>query len=64
MAQLITLALLMFGAIILYKRFVNDAKRLSEKTKRQEKEREIGASGTLIKDPVTGEYRVKREEDV
>ncbi|MBD8685781.1 MULTISPECIES: hypothetical protein [unclassified Rhizobium] len=64
MAQLITLALLVFGAIILYKRFVNDAKRLSEKTKRQEKERETGATGTLIKDPATGEYRVKREDEV
>ncbi|XUY27300.1 NfeD family protein [Agrobacterium sp. rho-8.1] len=64
MAQLITLALLMFGAIILYRRFVGDAKKLSEKTKRQEKERETGATGTLIKDPTTGEYRVKKEDEV
>lgn len=64
MAQLITLALLVFGAIILYKRFVNDAQKLSEKSKRQEKERETGATGTLIKDPTTGEYRVKREDEV
>ncbi|MBN7806987.1 hypothetical protein JZX86_16665 [Agrobacterium rosae] len=64
MAQLITLALLMFGAIILYKRFVGDATKLSEKTKRQEKERQTGATGTLIKDPKTGEYRVKKEDEV
>ncbi|KIQ01746.1 membrane protein [Agrobacterium tumefaciens] len=64
MAQIITLALLVFGAIILYKRFVNDANRLAAKTKRQEKERETGATGTLIKDPATGEYRVKREDEV
>mgnify|MGYP000859649486 CR=1 FL=1 len=64
MAQLITLALLVFGAIILYKRFVNDAEKLSQKSKRQEKERETGATGTLIKDPNTGEYRVKKEDEV
>ena len=64
MAQLITLALLMFGAIILYKRFVGDARKLAEKTKRQEKERETGATGTLIKDPTAGEYRVKKEDEV
>jgi len=64
MAQLITIALLVFGAIILYKRFVNDAKKLSAKSKRQEKERETGATGTLIKDPETGEYRVKKEDEV
>ena len=64
MAQLITLALLIVGAIILYKRFVKDAERLSAKSKRQEKERQTGAAGTLVKDPETGEYRVKKEDEV
>lgn len=64
MAQLITLALLVIGAIILYRRFVTDAEKLSAKSKQQEKERQTGATGTLVKDPTTGEYRVKREDEV
>nr|WP_295987667.1 hypothetical protein [uncultured Agrobacterium sp.] len=63
MAQLITIFLLVVGSIILYRRFVRDAEKLSAKSKRREKERETGAIGTLIKDPETGEYRVKREDE-
>ncbi|MRG67403.1 hypothetical protein GH789_19225 [Rhizobium pusense] len=63
MAQLITIILLVVGAIILYRRFVRDAEKLSAKSKQREKERETGAIGTLIKDPQTGEYRVKREDE-
>lgn len=54
MAQLITIILLVVGAIILYRRFVRDAEKLSAKSKQREKERETGAIGTLIKDPETG----------
>ncbi len=64
MAQLITILLLVVGSIILYRRFVRDAEKLSEKSKQRQKERETGAVGTLIKDPETGEYRVKREDEV
>ncbi|AAK86445.1 MULTISPECIES: NfeD family protein [Agrobacterium] len=63
MAQLITILLLLVGSIILYRRFVRDAEKLSAKSKQREKERETGAIGTLIKDPDTGEYRVKREDE-
>ncbi|MBM7322040.1 hypothetical protein [Agrobacterium pusense] len=63
MAQLITIILLVVGAIILYRRFVRDAEKLSAKSKQREKERQTGAIGTLIKDPETGEYRVKREDE-
>lgn len=63
MAQLITIILLVVGSIILYRRFVRDAQKLSAKSKQRQKERETGAIGTLIKDPETGEYRVKREDD-
>ena len=63
MAQLITIILLVVGSIILYRRFVRDAQKLSAKSKQREKERVTGAIGTLIKDPETGEYRVKREDD-
>ncbi|UXT39958.1 hypothetical protein FY137_01650 [Agrobacterium tumefaciens] len=63
MAQLITILLLVVGFVILYRRFVRDAEKLSAKSKQREKERETGAIGTLIKDPETGEYRVKREDE-
>jgi membrane protein implicated in regulation of membrane protease activity len=61
MAQLITILILVGGGWWLYRRFVSDAKRLAEKTRRAEKERQTGAVGTLVKDPTTGEYRLKRE---
>ncbi|UXT21427.1 hypothetical protein FY140_11610 [Agrobacterium tumefaciens] len=63
MAQLIAILLLVVGSVILYRRFVRDAEKLSAKSKQREKERETGAIGTLIKDPETGEYRVKREDE-
>jgi membrane protein implicated in regulation of membrane protease activity len=63
MPQLIILGLLVVGAWLLYRRFVAEATRLSEKTRRAQKERQTGAIGTLVKDPVTGEYHLKKDED-
>ncbi|MGV4792861.1 hypothetical protein [Rhizobium sp. F40D2] len=63
MAQLITILVLVFSAWWLYRRFVSDARKLAEKSRRAERERQTGAIGTLIKDPVTGEYRLKRDEE-
>lgn len=60
MPQLIMLAVLVAGAILLYRRFVADANRLAEKSRRVEREQQSGASGTLVKDPQTGEYRLDR----
>jgi membrane protein implicated in regulation of membrane protease activity len=64
MAQLIFLAVLIGGSLYLYRRFVKDAEKLAKKSRQEEKERQTGAMGTLIKDPETGEYRVKREDEV
>jgi membrane protein implicated in regulation of membrane protease activity len=64
MAQLILLAVLIGGSLYLYRRFVKDAEKLAKKSRQEEKERQTGAMGTLIKDPETGEYRVKREDEV
>jgi membrane protein implicated in regulation of membrane protease activity len=64
MPQLIFLVVLVGGAWLLYRRFIGDAEKLAAKTRRQEKERQTGAIGTLIKDPETGEYRVKREDEI
>lgn len=63
MAQLIFLIILIGGGWILYKKFTKDAERLSQRSRQHENERRTGAVGTLEKDPVTGEYRVKRDED-
>ena len=63
MAQLVTLLILVCAGWWLYRRFVSDAQGLAEKSRRAEKERQTGAVGTLVKDPATGEYRLKREEE-
>lgn len=63
MAQLLILILLIGGGWIFYKRFVKDAEKLTARSRKQEKERQTGAIGTLEKDPVTGEYRVKKDEE-
>ncbi|MBP2560191.1 membrane protein implicated in regulation of membrane protease activity [Neorhizobium galegae] len=63
MAQLIFLIIVIGGGWMLYKKFIKDAERLSSRTRREEKERQTGAIGTLERDPVTGEYRVKRDEE-
>ncbi len=63
MVQLIFFILIVGGGWLLYRRFVSDAEKLTKRSREREKERETGALGTLVKDPVTGEYRVKRDEE-
>lgn len=63
MAQLLFLAILIGGGWLLYRKFVADAEKLSRRRREQERERQSGANGTLIQDPKTGEYRVRRDED-
>ncbi len=64
MAQLIFMTILVGGAWLLYRRFVSDAEKLAAKSRAEEKERQNDAVGTLIEDPETGEYRLRREDDV
>ncbi|CDN46663.1 hypothetical protein [Neorhizobium galegae] len=63
MAQLLFLIIVIGGGWMLYKKFIKDAERLSSRTRREQKERQTGAIGTLERDPTTGEYRVKRDEE-
>jgi len=63
MSRIIFFIVVIGGIWFLYRRFVRDAQRLAEKSRRAETERRTGAMGTLIKDPKTGEYRVKRDEE-
>jgi membrane protein implicated in regulation of membrane protease activity len=63
MPQIIFFAVVIGGIWWLYRRFVRAAQKLTEKSRRAESERRTGAVGTLVKDPKTGEYRVKRDEE-
>jgi hypothetical protein len=44
-----------------YKKFVSDAQRLAKGAARKRKATENNAKGTLVLDPKTGEYRLKKE---
>ncbi|MCX8996332.1 hypothetical protein NOF55_16065 [Rhizobiaceae bacterium BDR2-2] len=46
-----------------YRRFTADAKSLTRKQKRRSREVRNRAHGTLVKDPKTGEYRVKKDDE-
>ncbi|MBO9097448.1 MULTISPECIES: hypothetical protein [Rhizobium] len=63
MAQLIFIIVIGSVCWLIYKRFINAAQRLQQQSQRQERERSTGAMGTLVKDPLTGEYRLKRDEE-
>ena len=63
MAQIIFLLLVVGVAWWGYRKVVADAERLSRLRKRSEEERRTGATGTLVKDPETGEYRVRRDDE-
>ena len=61
MPQLIFFVLVGVVAYIGYRSFIKGADRITAKVCRNEKQRQTGANGTLVKDPKTGEYRL--EED-
>lgn len=44
-----------------YRAFLREAERVHRRVRQAEKEAENHASGTLVKDPETGEYRLRRE---
>lgn len=60
--------LIILGAVSLlgywgYKNLTKAAEKVSKRVKEAENEKKTGAQGTLIQDPKTGEYRVKREDE-
>jgi membrane protein implicated in regulation of membrane protease activity len=61
MPQLIFFALVALVVYYGYKSFVREAERVSARVRRQEKQAKNGAIGTLVKDPVTGEYRLAKD---
>ena len=62
MVQLFLLVAVLLVAWMGYKRFLKEAERVTKSVRRAEKEAETGASGTLIEDPKTGEYRVEDKD--
>jgi membrane protein implicated in regulation of membrane protease activity len=61
MPQLIFFVIIIAVAYYGYKAFVREAERVSAKIRRQEKQASNGTIGTLVKDPVTGEYRLAKD---
>jgi membrane protein implicated in regulation of membrane protease activity len=61
--KLIFVAVVLIAGWFVYRKFIADAQRLVKKAEVKRKEQASGALGTLVKDPVTGEYRVRREEE-
>ena len=61
MPQLIFFAVLGVAGYFGYRSFVREAERVTAKARRTEAERRAGAQGTLVKDPVTGEYHLHKD---
>jgi membrane protein implicated in regulation of membrane protease activity len=59
--QLIFFALIGIVAYIGYRSFIREAERVTAKVRRAEKQAATGATGTLVKDPETGEYRLAKD---
>lgn len=62
MPQIILLLLFAAVAWIGYRKFVSDAEKLTRRQEEARRRQETGTQGTLVKDPVTGEYRLKEPE--
>ena len=63
MPQLLLLAGVVAVGVIGYRAFVKEAERVSSRIRRAEKEQQTGATGTLVKDEETGEYRLEKTEE-
>jgi membrane protein implicated in regulation of membrane protease activity len=63
MPQLILLAVVGAIAWVGYKRFIAEADRVNARVREAEREKKTGAQGTLVQDPETGEYRLRKPEE-
>lgn len=61
MPQLIFFAVIGAAAYFGYRAFVREAERVTAKIRRQESQARSGSTGTLVKDPKTGEYRLAKD---
>ncbi|GAB5508250.1 MAG: membrane protein [Rhizobiaceae bacterium] len=61
MPQLIFFAAVGVAAVVGYRAFMREARRVTARARRAEQERATGTTGTLIKDPETGEYYLAKD---
>ena len=61
MPQLIFFALVGLIAYVGYRAFLREAERVTAKVRRAERQSATGTTGTLVKDPKTGEYRLAKD---
>lgn len=61
MPQLIFFAVVGVAAWFGYRAFLREAERVTARVRRAEREAATRSSGTLIKDPKTGEYHLARD---
>jgi membrane protein implicated in regulation of membrane protease activity len=61
MPQLILLAVVGVVAYFGYRAFIREAERVSARLRRAEQEAKSQSTGTLVKDPETGEYRLAKD---
>jgi hypothetical protein len=61
MPQLIFFIILGVVAYVGYRAFGREAERVTARLRRAERERQPGTTGTLVKDPQTGEYRLAKD---
>lgn len=61
LSKIIFVLLIALVGWMFYKKFVSDAQRLSRSNARKRKAAENKAKGTLVLDPKSGEYRIKKE---
>jgi membrane protein implicated in regulation of membrane protease activity len=63
LSKIVFVAVIGLVGWMVYKKFVADAMKLTKANAAKRREAETGAIGTLVKDPATGEYRLRKEED-
>lgn len=59
--QIILFAAVGVAAYLGYRTFLKEAERVTAKIRRAEKHAANGTTGTLVKDPETGEYRLAKD---
>jgi membrane protein implicated in regulation of membrane protease activity len=62
MPQILLLAAVGAIAWYGYRRLLKEAERVNARVRQAEKEAENRSTGTLVKDPVTGEYRLEKHD--
>jgi membrane protein implicated in regulation of membrane protease activity len=61
MPQIIFFVILGIAAYIGDRSFIREAERVTAKIRRTERQAATGTTGTLVKDPETGEYRLAKD---